>query len=324
MLGLLIVCVIFGAVYFLRESKDPALPSKENTKTSKDYSFLADGQSEEESPASEPAISNRANAIDLNIIAENAIVVNKDTDALLYQKNGTDRIAPASTAKMITALTVLEYCSPEDEMRVGAEIEMIHSDSSTAWLMKGDTLTVRQLLIALMLPSGNDAAYTLAVNTGKTIAGDNSLSNQQAIQIFMDKVNEKAKAIGVTDSNFVVPDGYDAEGQYTTACDLAVIAKACLESPCISEIVANNRSYQKWVSGREVTYNNSNELLNPNSPYYRSEVIGIKTGNSSQAGACVVSAAVIDGKTYISVVMGSGKAARFQDSITIYDKIKAR
>lgn len=88
--------------------------------------------------------------------------------------------------------------------------------------------------------------------------------------------------------------------------------------------MANNRSYQKWVSGREVTYNNSNELLNPNSPYYRPEVIGIKTGNSSQAGACVVSAAVIDGKTYISVVMGSGKAARFQDSITIYDKIKAR
>ena len=119
MLGLLIVCVIFGAVYFLRESKDPALPSKENTKTSKGSSFLADGQSEDESPASEPAISNRANAIDLNIIAANAIVVNKDTDALLYQKNGTDRIAPASTAKMITALTVLEYCSPEDESRCG-------------------------------------------------------------------------------------------------------------------------------------------------------------------------------------------------------------
>lgn len=119
MLGLLIVCVISGAVYFLRESKDPALPSKENTKTSKGYSFLADGQSEEESPVSEPAISNRANAIDLNIIAANAIVVNKDTDALLYQKNGTDRIAPASTAKMITALTVLEYCSPEDESRCG-------------------------------------------------------------------------------------------------------------------------------------------------------------------------------------------------------------
>lgn len=324
MLGLLIVCVIFGAVYFLRESKDPVLPSKENTKTGKDYSFLADGQSEDESPISEPAISNRANAIDLNIIAANAIVMNKDTDALLYQKNGTDRIAPASTAKMITALTVLEYCSPEEEMRVGAEIEMIHSDSSTAWLMKGDTLTVRQLLIALMLPSGNDAAYTLAVNTGKVIAGDNSLSNQQAIQIFMDKVNEKARAIGVTDSNFVVPDGYDAEGQYTTAYDLAIIAKACLEDPIISEIVASNTSYEKWPNGREVTYNNSNELLDPNSPYYRPEVIGLKTGTSSLGGACVVSAAVIDGETYICVVMGSTKESRFQDSVAILDKIKAQ
>lgn len=86
MLGLLIVSVIFGAVYFLRESKDPALPSKENTKTGKDYSWLADGQSEDESPVSEPVISNRANTIDLNIIAANAIVVNKDTDALLHLK----------------------------------------------------------------------------------------------------------------------------------------------------------------------------------------------------------------------------------------------
>ena len=90
---------------------------------------------------------------------------------------------------MITAPTVLDYCSPDDEMRVGAEIEMIQDDSSRAWLMQGDTLTVRQLLIALMLPSGNDAAYTLAVNTGKKIAGDNSLTNKQATLVFMEKVN---------------------------------------------------------------------------------------------------------------------------------------
>lgn len=323
-LCLLIVSVIFGVVHFLGESKDPALPSKENTKTGKDYSFLVDGQSEDESPASNSAISDQVSTIDLNIIAANAIVVNKDTNAVLYQKNATDRIAPASTAKMITALTVLEYCSPEDEMRVGSEIEMIHSDSSTAWLMKGDTLTVRQLLIALMLPSGNDAAYTLAVNTGKAIAGDNSLSNQQAIQIFMDKVNEKARELGVTDSNFVVPDGYDAEGQYTTAYDLAIIAKACLENPIISEIVASNTSYERWPNGREVTYNNSNELLDPNSPYYRPEVIGLKTGTSSLGGACIVSAAVMDGETYICVVMGSTKESRFQDSVDILDKIKAQ
>ena len=112
------------------------------------------------------------------------------------QNNESFSFGPASTAKMITALTVLDYCSPDDEMRVGAEIEMMHDDSSRAWLMKGDTLTVRQLLIALMLPSGNDAAYTLAVNTGKKITGDNGLSNAQSIDVFMDKVNQKAKSLG--------------------------------------------------------------------------------------------------------------------------------
>lgn len=263
-----------------------------------------------------------ANSSSVNIMARNAIVINADTNAVLYQKNGTDRIAPASTAKMITALTALDYCSPDDEMRVGAEIEMIHDDSSRAWLMQGDILTVRQLLIALMLPSGNDAAYTLAVNTGKKIAEDNSLSDARSIDVFMDKVNKKAKSLGAKNSNFVVPDGYDADGQYTTAYDLTIFAKACLDDPYISEIVASDKSYEKWPCGREVTYNNTNELLNPDSSYYQPEVIGLKTGTSSLGGACVVSAAVIDGNTYICAVMGSTKKARFQDSINIYDTIK--
>lgn len=323
-LCLLIVSVIFGVVHFLGESKDPGLLSKENTKTDKNYSWLTDDQNEAVPSVPEPAISDQANKISVNITAANAIVMNKDTNEVLYQKKSTAKIAPASTAKMIMALTALDYCSPEDEMKVGAEIGMIQSDSSTAWLMKGDTLTVRQLLIALMLPSGNDAAYTLAVNTGKAIAGDNSLTHQRAIEVFMDKVNEKAVALGATNSKFVAPDGYDAEGQYTTAYDLAIIAKACLDNPIISEIVASYSSYEKWSNGREVTYSNSNELLDPNSPYYRPEVIGLKTGTSSLGGACIVSAAVMDGETYICVVMGSTKESRFQDSVDILDKIKAQ
>lgn len=238
------------------------------------------------------------------------------------QNNESFSFGPASTAKMITALTVLDYCSPDDEMRVGAEIEMMHDDSSRAWLMKGDTLTVRQLLIALMLPSGNDAAYTLAVNTGKKITGDNGLSNAQSIDVFMDKFNQKAKSLGAENSNFVVPDGYDADGQYTTAYDLAIIAEACLDDPCISDIVATYSSYERWTNGREVTYKNTNELLNPGSKYYRPEVIGLKTGTSSLGGACIVFAAVINGNTYICAVMGSTEDDRFQDSIDIIDAIK--
>lgn len=264
------------------------------------------------------------NSISVDISAQNAIVMGAATNTVLYQKKGTHRIAPASTAKMITALTVLDYFSPNDELTVGAEIRMIHGDSSRAWLTKGDTLTVRQLLIALMLPSGNDAAYTLAVNTGKKIAGDNGLTNKQSIHVFMDKVNEKSQMLGTENSNFVVPDGYDVDGQYTTAYDLALIAKACLDNPIISQIVASYTSSERWANGRAVTYNNTNELLNPSSQWYRPEVIGLKTGNSSLAGACLVSAAVISGETYICVVMGSTEDARFQDSIDIYDEIKAQ
>lgn len=259
----------------------------------------------------------------MDVVAKNVVVMNADTNTLLYQKNSTDKIAPASTAKLVTALTVLDYCSPDDEMTVGTEIELMHEDSSRAWLNQGDILTTKQLLIALLLPSGNDAAYTLAVNAGKRIAEDSNLTNAQSVDVFMDKVNEKAQMLGLENSNFLAPDGYDTEGQHTTAYDLAIIAKACLDNPYISEIVSSYTSYQKWVSGREVTYNNSNELLNPNSRYYYSEAIGLKTGASTLAGNCLVSAAVINGETYICVMMGSTADDRVTDSITIYEKIKA-
>ena len=97
-----------------------------------------------------------------------------------------------------------------------------------------------------------------------------------------------------------------------------------MDNPFISEIVACSTSYEKWVNGREVTYNNTNERLNPNSQYYRPEVSGLKTGTSSLGGACVVSAAVINGETYVCVVMGSSKDTRFRDSSIILDKIKAQ
>ena len=143
-------------------------------------------------------------------------------------------------------------------------------------------------------------------------------------QKFMDAVNEKARKLGAKNSNFVVPDGYDAEGQYTTAYDLAIIAKACLDNPDIAEIMANENSYERWAGGREVTYRNTNKLLDGGSEFYYPEAIGIKTGTSSLSGASLVSAAVINNKTYISVVMGaSTEDSRFQDSIIIYDAVKS-
>jgi D-alanyl-D-alanine carboxypeptidase (penicillin-binding protein 5/6) len=239
----------------------------------------------------------------------------------LYQKNSDERIAPASTAKMLTALTVLDHCSPDDVITVGAEIELIASDSSTAGLSRGNMLTVKQLLVALLFPSGNDAAYTLAVNVGKKIANDGGLGAQKAVGVFIDAMNQKAKGIGANSSNFVTTDGYDASGQYTTAFDLARIAKAFLGVDILSEIARFHKISDTWISGQEVTYINGNDLLDPNSQYYYANAIGLKTGTTGDAGSCLVSAAVIDGQTYICVVMGSSAESRYTDSLAIYREL---
>jgi D-alanyl-D-alanine carboxypeptidase (penicillin-binding protein 5/6) len=257
----------------------------------------------------------------VDIAASNAYVLNINTDSVLYEKNSNEHLAPASTAKMLTALTVLEYCTLDDMFTVGVEIEMVASDSSMAWLSKGDKLTIKQLLIALMLPSGNDAAYTLAVNAGKKIAGKHNIGMQQAINVFVDAMNQKAKEIGATSSNFSNPDGYDEDRQYTTAFDLAQIAKACLDNDLLAEIMSSYKISDTWSNGRKVTYTSTNELLNPNSQYYYSKAIGLKTGSTGDAGSCLVSAAYIDGQRYICVVMGSSAGIRFSDSLTVFNAI---
>jgi D-alanyl-D-alanine carboxypeptidase (penicillin-binding protein 5/6) len=254
------------------------------------------------------------------ITATNAYVLNVDTKSVFYQKNSADHIAPASTVKMLTALTVMDYYSLDETITVGSEIGLISSDSSLAELHLGDTLTVKQLLVALLLPSGNDAAYTLAVNAGRRLADDYSSGARQAVEVFVDAMNQKAKDMGATSSNFANPDGYDTYGQYTTAFDLAQIAKACLDNEALSEIMGSYR-INDIRGGQEVTYLNTNELLNPHSQYYYAKAVGLKTGSTGEAGSCLVSAAVINGQTYICVVMGSSEGGRFLDSLTVFSAI---
>ncbi|GGA37932.1 D-alanyl-D-alanine carboxypeptidase family protein [Paenibacillus physcomitrellae] len=263
-------------------------------------------------------IPSNSQSISVDIRAANAYVLNVDTNNVLFQKKSDEPIAPASTAKMLTALTALEYFSLDDTLTVGPEIDLIAADSSKAGLHLGDQLTFRQLLVALLLPSGNDAAYTLAVNTGKKIADGGT---QNAIEAFVSAMNQKAREVGAASSNFENPDGYDADGQYTTAFDLAQIAKACLENETLSEIMSSYKISDTWLSGRQVTYHNTNELINPNSRYYYPGAIGLKTGSTDDAGSCLVSAADINGQTYISVVMASSAGIRFTDSLAIFSAI---
>lgn len=258
------------------------------------------------------------------VIARNVYMADLETQKPLFERNSTELIAPASTAKMATALTVLDVVSPDEVVRVGEEIRLIDESSSRAWLTGGDVLTVRQLLIALMLPSGNDAAYALAAHAGRRMLGDEDAPVGQALDEFMARTNETVEQLGAHDTHLVVPDGFDADGQHTTARDLAVLAKACLEQDLLSEIVAMSESTEVWPNGARVTFANTDQLVDPDSPYYLPGALGVKTGSTPRAGACLVSAARIQGRTLICVVMGSEDEARYSDSIELYNAASER
>lgn len=260
--------------------------------------------------------------ISKDINAKNAYLWNVSSNAVLYEKGSNQQIAPASTTKMLTALTVLDYCDENDEVLVGEEIKRISKDASRAWLNVGNRLTVRQLLDAMLLPSGNDAAYTLAVFTGRKISHDENTSIDEALAKFVAAMNKKAAEVGAVNSNFVSPDGYDMDGQYSTAHDLACIAKAFINSSPLKDIAGSYRISDVWLSGQEVTYLNTDELINPESPYYNKSVIGGKTGKSEFAGSCLVSCAYIDKKLYVCVIMGSTDEGRWRDSLAMYHAIR--
>ncbi len=251
----------------------------------------------------------------------NIYVMNADTGVTLYEKNSNEQIAPASTTKMLTALVVLRYCNIDEEVEVGDEINLVNVDASRAGLVKGNILTIKQLLDGLLLPSGNDAAYTLAAYTGEKIAADENLTYEEEVDIFVSAMNDMAKALGAEHSCFYRPDGYDEYGQYTTAGDLAIIANALLEEEVLREIVSSYKIRDVFSDGTDITFHNTNELINPESPYFYANAIGLKTGSSGEAGNCLVSAAKIKGNTYISVVMGSSEEGRWKDSLELYHNI---
>ena len=270
----------------------------------------------------QPSNAEEIEKISVDVSARNAYLWDIHSNTILYEKESNQRIAPASTAKMLTALTALEYCDEDEQVAVGSEVLLIAEDASRAWLNPGNELTIRQLLDALLLPSGNDAAYALAVYAGRKICEDDNAPIEEALAVFVEAMNEKAAEVGAADSNFTSPDGYDESGQYTTAHDLARIAKGFWESSILRDIAGSFSISDTWLSGHEVTYTNTNELINPGSQYYYKEAAGLKTGKSVAAGCCLVSAAYIGDNLYLCVVMGSTDEGRWTDSLALYHAIK--
>lgn len=259
------------------------------------------------------AFSNFYNKVDL--VAKSALLIDSETNNIIYSKKSTSRMYPASTTKILTAITALDYLDLNEIVYVDNEIYLTPLGSSTAGLCKGERLTVRDLIYGLMLPSGNDAAQVLAVHTGKKLS-NKEISFRVARDKFIELMNKKAQEIGAVNSNFTTVDGFHDNNHYSTAKDLALITQESLKNDFLCK-VANTITYQV---GKHNDWINSNKLLQQNSEWFTKSVTGFKTGFTSHAGYCLVATAIHNNKSYILVLLNGPKDDIYADAQKLLNK----
>jgi serine-type D-Ala-D-Ala carboxypeptidase (penicillin-binding protein 5/6) len=211
-----------------------------------------------------------------------------DTGLYLAGKNPDERLPIASTTNVMTALVVLdERVDLKEEVVVPEKAErFVGLTYSNVGLIDGERLSVRDLLVASLVPSGTDAVYALAEHLG-----DGSVDR------FVEKMNAKASEMGLENTHFENPAGLDARGHYSSARDLATITRAAMEYPVFADIVDMEEATIKTQS-REIEIFNTNNLL-----YTYEDTTGVKTGTSTGAGPSLVASAEADDESYIAVVL---------------------
>lgn len=231
-------------------------------------------------------------------------VYDMTADKMLFGKNENTQISVASTTKLITCLVALSVFQPDDVITVGQEIYLRKPNSSVCLIQPGHKLKIRTLIAALLLPSGNDAAYTVAVNAARKHSGQPDMSYERAVNYFCNLMNEEARRLGCENTYFVNPEGWDNKNHFSTASDMTKIAVAALNNAIIASIANIHYSRFYFYSGEWIDWYNTNELINPESKYYYPYAHGLKTGTTSAAGKCLVAFAEKDGRQLLICAYG--------------------
>ena len=239
-----------------------------------------------------------------------ALLFNIENYEVLFSEHANEKLYPASTTKILTAYLALKYGSLEDYVTISETAVDVPSDSSTAHLQVGDVLTLEDLLYALLLPSGNDSAVAIAEH----ISG--------SVEDFVDLMNKEANILGASNTHFTNPHGYQDKEHYTTAYDLYLIFNECIKSEKFLDIVSA-KSYsttitQKNGTRRDVTWPQSNQFVTgARSTPSGITLIGGKTGNTYDAGSCLVMYGRDSKDTpYISIIMGATSRRNLYDNMT--------
>lgn len=224
-----------------------------------------------------------AESIDIN--AKGVVLMEMTSKRVLYQKNAHVKLPMASTTKIMTALVAIENGNLTDVITVPPEASGV--EGSSIWLSAGEKHTMEDLLYGLMLSSGNDAAVTIAIHIGGSVEG------------FAEMMNAKAKEIGAEDTNFVTPHGLHDKNHYTTAYDLGLISAVAMENPEFAKIVNTRNKTIPWEGSTwDRSLRNKNKII-----WQYDGGNGIKTGYTSNAGRCLVSAANREDMQLVGVVL---------------------
>ncbi len=221
----------------------------------------------------------------LGTSAKAAILINGDTGEVIFEQNADEQLPMASTTKIMTALLLCEYGNFEKEITVTAE--MLRVEGSSMGLLPGDKVTLHDLLYGMMLASGNDAANVTAYVLGGTVNG------------FVKMMNQKAEELGLKNTHFETPSGLDGEEHYTTARDLAELARYAMKNKVFLEAAGSKSAVLSYGNPPyKRTLTNHNRLLKS-----FDGAVGVKTGFTKKSGRCLVSAAKRDGKFVIAVTL---------------------
>ena len=248
--------------------------------------------------------------------------IDKSNGTVLFDKNSDMKCYPASTTKILTSIVAIEYIDLDTLFTVGNEITFAEEGSSLAYLIKGDELPLKDLLYGLMLPSGNDCAYTIAVNVARRVSGNMLLTDTEAVSYFVDLMNKKAQEIGMYDSHFLVPDGYHKKEHYVTAQDMMKLLIYAENNDVLKKVVSTASYTVTSSNDNEYTWINTNKLIDTDTSYYYEGVTGFKTGFHDDAGNCLIITANIGGREIYAVMMKSKTdTTRYQDATLLLDAI---
>ncbi len=244
------------------------------------------------------------------------VLMDAATGNVLYERNATERAYPASTTKIMTCILALEMCQSQDEIvKAGDPVE---SRGSVAGITRGEEMPLIDMLYGVMLRSGNDTARAVAEHFGN---GEESA--------FVELMNQKAASLGMTKTHFVKSNGLHKDDHYSTAYDMAILTRYAMQNPDFRKIVSTV-SYHAEPTNKDsdgYDWNNSNRLLY--TPEDKTDITypyatGVKTGDTAQAGRCLVASAEKDGITLLLVLFGDMENKvpteyRFENAAKFFD-----